>query len=536
MTEASSSSAVARHQRPTLVAAASVYSRNQLLQELGIDETNLGACTGGTRGMGGWISPRERRTLTSESPTDGSAIATVIEADVQAFEQVVATAHEAFLAWRMTPAPVRGQLVRELGEELRRFKRPLATLVSLETGKVLAEALGEVQEMVDMCDLAVGLSRQLSGPTLTSERARHRMFEQWHPLGVVGVVTSFNFPVAVWAWNATLAAICGDTVVWKPSSTTPLSAIAVQQICNRVMERNGLSGIFNLVIGPGSTVGERLISDRRVPLVSFTGSTAMGRHVAEAVAGRFGRSILELGGNNGAVVMADADLELALRAILFAAVGTAGQRCTTLRRLFLERGIAEQVTARLVAAYRSVRIGDPLDDGVLMGPLVSRQAVDDYLAALEVVREQGGEVVYGGRALDRPGYFVEPTLVHAHTGLAIAREETFAPILYLYEVEDLEQAIALNNGVDQGLSSAIFTSSLYAAETFLSAVGSDCGIANVNSATSGAEIGGAFGGEKETGGGREAGSDAWKAYMRRQTCTVNWSRHLPLAQGVRFEV
>jgi aldehyde dehydrogenase (NAD+) len=362
------------------------------------------------------------------------------------------------------------------------------------------------------------------------------MYEQWHPLGVVGIISAFNFPVAVWSWNAALAAVCGDTMVWKPSSSTPLTAVAVQKICNRVMERHGLKGIFNTVIGPGSTVGERMLNDARIPLVSFTGSTAMGRHVSEAVARRFGRTILELGGNNGIIVTADANLELAVRAILFAAVGTAGQRCTTLRRLFLHSDIADTVLDRLVKAYASIPIGDPLEASTLMGPLVDQKAVETHFAALETVKSQGGEILCGGGSIDRPGCYVEPTIVKAHPDLAIARDETFAPILYVYVYDRLEDAIALHNSVDQGLSSAIFTSNLYAAEQFLSHEGSDCGIANVNIGTSGAEIGGAFGGEKETGGGREAGSDSWKAYMRRQTCTINWSSELPLAQGVTFDL
>jgi aldehyde dehydrogenase (NAD+) len=408
--------------------------------------------------------------------------------------------------------------------------------VSLEMGKILSEGLGEVQEMIDMCDFAVGLSRQLYGPTMMSERPRHRMYEQWHPLGVVGIITAFNFPVAVWAWNAALAAVCGNTMVWKPSSDTPLTAVAVQHICNRVMERHGLEGIFNIAIGPGRTVGERLINDPRVPLVSFTGSTAMGRHVAEAAARRFGRSILELGGNNAIIVEPDADLDLALRAVLFAAVGTAGQRCTSLRRLFLHSSIAETFVGRLAKAYASITIGDPLEETTLMGPLVNERAVKDHFAALETIRQQGGTIVHGGSAVDRQGYYVEPTIVKLAEQIPIACEETFAPILYVLEYDELSEAVATHNAVAQGLSSAIFTSNLYSAERFLSHEGSDCGIANVNIGTSGAEIGGAFGGEKETGGGREAGSDSWKAYMRRQTCTINWSPDLPLAQGVEFDV
>ena len=498
--------------------------------ELGIKAKNLGACTGE------WIEPDESRELLSVNPTDGEPIATIIQADEAAYEKVLSAAADAFPAWRMTPAPVRGQVVRDLGNELRVFKEPLGRLVSLEMGKILSEGLGEVQEMIDMCDFAVGLSRQLYGPTMMSERARHRMYEQWHPLGVVGIISAFNFPVAVWAWNAALAAVCGDTMVWKPSSDTPLTAVAVQHICNRVMKRHDLKGIFNLVIGPGRTVGERLINDTRVPLVSFTGSTNMGRHVAETTARRFGRSILELGGNNAIIVEKDADIELAVRAILFAAVGTAGQRCTSLRRLFLHSSIAPEITDRLLKAYPSITIGNPLEEGVLMGPLVNERAVKDHFAALETIREQGGEIIYGGGRPEGKGFFVEPTLVRAQPDLEMAREETFAPILYVFEYNELDEAIRMHNSVDQGLSSAIFTSDLSSAERFLSHEGSDCGIANVNIGTSGAEIGGAFGGEKETGGGREAGSDAWKAYMRRQTCTINWGGELPLAQGVSFDV
>ncbi len=501
-----------------------------LLQSLDIRDVNPGACTGR------WIESKGGTELTSFTPIDGSPIAKVVQADEATYEHVVEAAHQAFLTWRMMPAPKRGLIIRELGDALREHKEALGELVSLEMGKILSEGLGEVQEMIDMCDLAVGLSRQLFGLTMHSERPRHRMYEQWHPLGVVGIITSFNFPVAVWAWNAAVAAVCGDTMIWKPSSSTPLTAIAVQNIVNGIMDRHGLSGVFNLVIGSGRVIGERLINDRRIPLVSFTGSIEMGRHVSEAAARRLGRSILELGGNNGIIVMDDADQNLALRAILFAAAGTAGQRCTTLRRLFLQKGIAAQMTERLIKAYQSIPIGDPLDDGTLMGPLVDEAAVQAYLGAIDLIKQQGGEILYGGSRIDRPGFYVEPTLVKAHPGMEIAREETFAPILYIFEIDDVEEAIALHNSVDQGLSSGIFTSNLYVAEKFLSHEGSDCGIANVNIGTSGAEIGGAFGGEKDTGGGREAGSDAWKAYMRRQTCTINWGHELPLAQGVHFDV
>jgi aldehyde dehydrogenase (NAD+) len=453
------------------------------------------------------------------------------------YDEVVWRAADAFHDWRILPAPKRGAMVREIGEELRAHKQDLGALVSLEMGKILAEGLGEVQEMIDMTDFAVGLSRQLYGLTMHSERPLHRMYEQWHPLGVVGVVTAFNFPVAVWSWNAMIAAVCGDCVVWKPSSETPLTAIAVQNICNRVMDRHGWRGVFNLVIGKGSTVGERMLGDRRLPLISATGSCQMGYRVAEVVGRRLGRTLLELGGNNGVIVMDDANPDLALRAVLFGAIGTAGQRCTTIRRLFLQKGISEQMTRSLLAAYRQVRIGDPMDETTSMGPLVNRRAVTEMMEGLERIRQQGGEVIFGGKILDRPGgCFVEPTLVRATADMPVLKEEIFAPILYLIEFETLDEAIEAHNDVPQGLSSAMFTTSLISAETFLSTRGSDCGIANINIGTSGAEIGGAFGGEKETGGGREAGSDAWKAYMRRQTVTVNWSNELPLAQGIKFQL
>jgi aldehyde dehydrogenase (NAD+) len=448
------------------------------------------------------------------------------------YEAVVARASEAFLYWRMVPAPKRGEIVREIADELRAHKADLGALVTLEMGKILPEGLGEVQEMIDIADFSVGLSRQLYGLTMHSERPGHRMYEQWHPLGIVGVISAFNFPVAVWSWNAMIAAVCGDCVLWRPSSDTPLTAIAVQKICNRVLERHGLKGVFNLVIGPSRAVGEALIQDRRIPLVSFTGSTEVGRHVSEVVARRLGRTILELGGNNGIIVMDDANPDLVLRAVLFGAVGTAGQRCTTTRRLFLQRGIASRITGALVHAYRQVKIGDPMDEGTIMGPLVNRRAVDDMMDGMRRIREQGGEVLFGGDRM--MGCFVQPTLVRARPDMPILKEEIFAPILYVIEFDTLDEAIHWHNDVPQGLSSAMFTTNLISAETFLSHRGSDCGIANINIGTSGAEIGGAFGGEKDTGGGRESGSDAWKAYMRRQTNTINWSAQLPLAQGIKF--
>jgi aldehyde dehydrogenase (NAD+) len=471
--------------------------------------------------------------ITSMNPADGSELARVRLASADDYECTVARSTEVFERWRMFPAPKRGQIVREIGEELRRSKDDLGTLVTLESGKILAEGKGEVQEMIDIADFAVGLSRQLYGLTIASERPEHRMYEQWQPLGVVGVISAFNFPVAVWSWNALLAAVCGDCVIWKPSLKTPLTAIAVQNICDRVLARHGWQGVFQLVIGEDAIVGKRLIEDRRIPLISATGSTRMGRVVAETVARRLGRTLLELGGNNGVIVMNDANLDLALRAVLFGAVGTAGQRCTSIRRLFLQRGIAQELTRRLESAYGRICIGNPLDDTTLMGPLIDPQAVAMMRAALERIRAEAGEVIYGGEELG--GCFVRPVLVKARADMPIVQEEVFAPILYLIEFDALDEVIQWHNAVPQGLSSALFTTNMISAETFLSARGSDCGIANVNIGTSGAEIGGAFGGEKDTGGGRESGSDAWKAYMRRQTVTINWSQELPLAQGIEFD-
>jgi len=473
-------------------------------------------------------------SIPSINPSDGSELASVHLASPQDYERTVAQGLEAFNRWRMFPAPKRGQIVREIGDELRHFKDDLGTLVTLETGKILAEGKGEVQEMIDIADFAVGLSRQIYGLTIASERPEHRMYEQWQPLGAVGVISAFNFPVAVWSWNALLAAICGDCVIWKPSLKTPLTAVAVQNICDRVLVRHGWRGVFQLIIGDDATIGKRLIEDRRVPLISATGSTRMGRIVGETVARRLGRTLLELGGNNGVIVMNDANLDLALRAVVFGAVGTAGQRCTSIRRLFLQRGIAEDLTRRLQSAYGRIRIGDPLDEQTLMGPLIDRQAVAMMRAALIRIQAEGGEVIYGGEEIG--GCYVKPALVKARADMPIVQEEVFAPILYLIEFDTLDQVVQWHNSVPQGLSSAMFTTNLIAAETFLSARGSDCGIANINIGTSGAEIGGAFGGEKDTGGGRESGSDAWKAYMRRQTVTINWSQELPLAQGIEFEI
>ncbi|MFW6124170.1 MAG: aldehyde dehydrogenase family protein [Acidobacteriota bacterium] len=502
-----------------------------ILEKLNIKEVSSGACAG----PDDWYQDPEAEEIVSINPATGESIGKVVQATAKTYEQVVETATEAFKSWQMMPAPKRGLVIRDFREAVQEKKEPLGDLVTLEMGKIRAEGHGEVQEMIDICDFALGLSRQLYGLTMHSERPAHRMYEQWHPLGAVGVVTAFNFPVAVWSWNAAIAAACGDTTVWKPSSDTPLTAIAVQNIANRVMGDHGLKGIFNLAVGRGSVVGERMINDSRLPLISFTGSTQMGRRVSEAVARRFGRTILELGGNNAIIVTEDADLEMAVRTILFGAVGTAGQRCTSTRRIIMHKSIASELTEKIMNAYKQVRIGNPLEEGILMGPLVTKGAVEDMIAALEKAQEQGGEILMGGKRLPELGeQFVEPAIVRMPTQTEIVHIETFAPILYLMEYEDIEESIRLHNEVPQGLSSAVFTTNLLKAEKFLSHEGSDCGIANVNIGTSGAEIGGAFGGEKETGGGRESGSDAWKAYMRRQTNTINWSKELPLAQGIKF--
>ncbi|MBW2305628.1 MAG: aldehyde dehydrogenase family protein [Deltaproteobacteria bacterium] len=504
----------------------------ETLDELGIREVNSGVFAGQ------WIEKPSGGELVSFSPINGEPIARVLIASERDLDHVLESAQHAFRQWRMVPAPTRGEIVRQIGLALREKKSALGRLVTLEMGKILPEGEGEVQEMIDISDFVVGLSRQLYGLTMASERPLHRLYEQWHPLGPVGVITAFNFPVAVWSWNALLAAVCGDTIVWKPSSQVPLCAIAVQNIVNGVLSRNGYTGVMNLVIGSGDTIGERFIADRRVPLISATGSCPMGKRVAEVVSKRLGRTILELGGNNAVIIMDDADLDLAVRAVLFGAVGTAGQRCTTIRRLILHKRITRDMTERLVQAYGDVPIGNPLEPGILMGPMVSRRAVEDMMRALERIRREGGKILYGGKLVEDPalkrGCYVQPALVKARKEMPILQEEVFAPILYVIEVEDLPEALEVHNDVPQGLSSAIFTDSLRTAETFLGPAGSDCGIANVNIGTSGAEIGGAFGGEKDTGGGREAGSDSWKAYMRRQTVTINWSRELPLAQGIKF--
>jgi len=505
---------------------------NSLLSRLGLQATNPGAWSGAH----GWSTSPATTLIRVTNPADGVLIAQVRPASPEDYENVMTSAVQAAAAWRRVPAPKRGEAVRLLGEELRRHKTDLGTLVSLENGKILAEGLGEVQEMIDICDFAVGQSRMLYGLTMHSERPQHRMYEQWHPLGVVGIISAFNFPVAVWSWNACLAAICGNASVWKPSPKTPLTALAVQTICNRVMQTHGLPPVFQLFIDDGNQLAARFVDDKRVALVSFTGSTAVGRHVGERVAARLGKSLLELGGNNAIIVDETANLDLAVPAIVFGAVGTAGQRCTTTRRVLVHSSRIEELEKRLVHAYGQVRIGNPLDSGTLMGPLIDQSAVQRYQAAIAAAREAGGRVLCGARVLPGPGNFVEPTIIRARNEWDIVQTETFGPILYVIPVDSLEEAIAQQNASAHGLSSAIFTDRLQSAEAFLCADGSDCGIANVNLGTSGAEIGGAFGGEKDTGGGRESGSDAWKAYMRRQTNTMNWSRELPLAQGIEFKV
>jgi aldehyde dehydrogenase (NAD+) len=502
----------------------------EVLERLGITDINSGAWAGAALPGG------DGDLVTSFNPANGQPLAAVRMADRAAYEQVVNAATAAFERWRMVPAPQRGEIVRQMGDAMRRHKDDLGALITLEVGKVKSEGLGEVQESIDMADLAVGMSRQLFGLTMHSERPGHRMYEQWHPIGVVGCITAFNFPNAVWAWNAMVALIAGDALIWKPSLKSPLIAIATHRICDAVLAEHGFSGLLGLIMGSDAEIGETMIADKRLPLISATGSVRMGRRVNQVVAERLGRSLLELGGNNGIIVEADADLDLAIRGVVFGAVGTSGQRCTSTRRLFLHKDIAAAFTERLVKAYEQVRIGDPMEKGTLMGPLIDADAVKMYTDGIAEIRAQGGEVLCGAETLDGPGFYVRPTLVKAKPNMAICQDEIFAPILYVFEYEDIEDAIRWHNDVPQGLSSAIFTDSFRSAERFLAAHGSDCGIANVNIGTSGAEIGGAFGGEKDTGGGREAGSDSWKAYMRRQTCTLNWSPDLPLAQGVEFDL
>jgi aldehyde dehydrogenase (NAD+) len=502
------------------------------LKALGLGDINPGTWSGSH----GWSKQTDGPMIESVNPATGKRLGAVRGATAADYEHVMSAAVAAAAAWRQVPAPKRGEAVRLMGEELRNFKDALGSLVALENGKIKAEGDGEVQEMIDIADFAVGQSRMLYGLTMHSERPQHRMYEQWHPLGVVGVISAFNFPVAVWSWNAFLAAISGNAVVWKPSPKTALCSVAVQHICNRVLERHGLPAIFQIFIDAGTDLAMRFVDDRRVALVSFTGSTHVGRQIGVRVAERLGKSLLELGGNNAIIVDDSANLDLAVPGIVFGAVGTAGQRCTSTRRVLVHRSRAAELERRLVAAYGQVRIGDPLAVDTLMGPLIDQGAVARYSAAIAAAQAEGGELLCGGKVLPRAGNFVEPAIIRAHPGMAVVRTETFAPILYVIAYDTLEEAVALQNSVPYGLSSAVFTDRLQVAERFLSAEGSDCGIANVNLGTSGAEIGGAFGGEKDTGGGREAGSDSWKAYMRRQTNTINWSSQLPLAQGIKFNV
>lgn len=502
-----------------------------ILSKFGIEDVNAGGFAGEWYGSD--------KPIESVSPIDGRLIAKVNQVTPDEYEKIMTRAQEAFVSWRKVPAPVRGQTVRELGNALRAVKKDLGALVTLEMGKIRAEGEGEVQEMIDICDFAIGLSRQLYGLTMHSERPAHRMYEQWHPLGIVGLITAFNFPVAVWSWNCALAAVCGDVTLWKPSSKAPLTAIACTKIAEQVCRKNGVDpAIFSLCIGRGSTIGEMLIQDRRIPLVSATGSCRMGYRIGAVVGERLGRTILELGGNNAIIVSEHANLDMVTRAILFGAVGTAGQRCTSTRRIIVHESRRAALIERLTAGYRQVKIGNPLEPTTLMGPLVDTGAVDDMMKALDRVKKEGGQILCGGETLSGEKYpggcYVSPCIVSVPGNLPIVKDETFAPILYVMTYKTIEQAIERHNDVPQGLSSAIFTQNLLEAERFLSCEGSDCGIANVNIGTSGAEIGGAFGGEKETGGGRESGSDVWKAYMRRQTNTINYGTELPLAQGIKF--
>jgi len=502
-----------------------------VLDKLGIAEENRGVFCGEWRGEGGKIN--------KISPIDGRRLASVQTASDEDYEIAITRAQEAFLKWRVTPGPVRGETVRKLGNALRDLKHELGELVTLETGKIIAEGEGEVQEMIDICDLAVGQSRMLYGLTIQSERKDHRLMEQWHPLGVVAVISAFNFPVAVWSWNAALAAVCGDATVWKASEKTPLTAIAVTKIAERVCRETGADpAIFTLLMGDRKTVGQKLSADRRIPLISATGSSQMGVHVAQAVHGRLGKTIMELGGNNALIVAPSADIEMATQSIFFGAVGTAGQRCTSTRRVILHESVANKVRKKLLAAYKTMSIGNPLDRKTLMGPLIDKNAVDMVQHSIQRLKDEGGEVLYGGEGLNGSefagGCYMKPCLAAATPDLEIVQHETFGPLLYLMTYHDFDEALAIHNNVPQGLTSAIFTNDVREAEKFLSVAGSDCGIANVNTGTSGAEIGGAFGGEKETGGGRESGSDSWKSYMRRQTNTINFSTELPLAQGIQF--
>lgn len=503
------------------------------LRQLGMEEISKGLCTGTE-----WHDTKGA-VLDSFSPADGKKIGSVKQATLEDYNRVVSQAKEAFKVWRKKPAPLRGEIVRQIGLELRRYKEPLGELVSCEMGKIKQEGLGEVQEMIDICDFAVGQSRQLYGFTMSSERPLHRMYDQYHPVGIVGVVSAFNFPVAVWAWNAMIALVCGDVVLWKPSSKVLLCAVAVHKIVAGVLKRNDVpEGVLNLVATSSKYLGDDLFSDKNIPLISFTGSTETGKKAGRLVGERLGRSILELGGNNAIIVTRHANLDMALRAIVFGAVGTCGQRCTSTRRIIVQDTICEELTTKLIAAYQNITIGHPLNEQTLVGPLIDKRARDNYLEAVEKVKAEGGKILYGGTGLSGEGYgsgcYVVPAIAEVENHYEIVQEETFAPLLYLIKFKTLEEAIEIHNNVPQGLSSSMFSTNLLETERFLSHEGSDCGIANINIGTSGAEIGGAFGGEKDTGGGRESGSDAWKAYMRRQTNTINYGTELPLAQGIKF--
>ena len=504
---------------------------HDVLNRLGLTELNPGGFSGATA-----LNAATAGSIESVNPTNGEIIGRVNNTTADEYNQIVAAARDAFVTWRTLPAPVRGDAIRRVGDALRDNKDALGSLVSLEMGKIKAEGDGEVQEMIDIADFAVGLSRMLYGKTMHSERPQHRMYEQWHPLGIVGTISAFNFPVAVWSWNAFIAAVCGNVNIWKPSPKTPLCSVAVQKICNEALADLDLPDVFHLFNDGSNELAQTFVDDPRVDLMSFTGSCAVGKQVGHRVASRMGKFLLELGGNNAIIVDEHANLDIAVPGIVFGSVGTAGQRCTTTRRVLVHRSRMAELKERLVAAYKQVRIGDPLDPDTLMGPLIDESAVERVEHAVDAVQKAGGSLLCGGTRVDGPGNFIEPAIATAHNDWDIVQEETFGPILYLIECDDLDDAIAKQNAVAQGLSSAIFTDNLQHAERFLSAAGSDCGIANVNIGTSGAEIGGAFGGEKETGGGREAGSDSWKAYMRRQTNTINWGTDLPLAQGINFDL
>ncbi|MBL0104832.1 MAG: aldehyde dehydrogenase family protein [Bacteroidetes bacterium] len=514
--------------------AAQEFGIAEVLKTLGIKPVNSGASTGTV-----WMDTKGE-AIESYSPADGKLIAKINQAKTEDYEAIIVKAQEAFKTWRMMPAPKRGEIVRQMGDQLRKYKEPLGKLVAYEMGKIYQEGLGEVQEMIDICDFAVGLSRQLHGYTMHSERPRHRMYEQYHPLGIVGVISAFNFPVAVWSWNAMLGLVCGDTIVWKPSSKVMLCALAVQNIMHDVLKANNVpEGVVNLVAGGSKYVGDNFLADARVPLISATGSTRVGKRVGAIVGERLGRSLLELGGNNAIIITENADLDMALRAVLFGSVGTAGQRCTSTRRLIIHESVYDSFRAKLLKGYEHIRIGHPLDSKTLVGPLIDKGAVTDFLNAIESVKKEGGKIIFGGEVMKGEGYesgcYVKPCIAEVSGNLNIVCHETFAPLLYMMKYKTMDQAIELHNGVPQGLSSSIFSRNMLETEKFLSHEGSDCGIANVNIGTSGAEIGGAFGGEKETGGGRESGSDSWKVYMRRQTNTINFSTELPLAQGIKFD-